>query len=79
MWHEFISLVKHTRLDDVGRGMLSSPLESIQDQTTSGVACYHRPWTKYMIGQRKAWNASMAFGRYIWWHDVGRCMQLSPL
>ena len=34
---------KHTLLNDVGRGMRSSPLGSTNSRTASGVACHHSP------------------------------------
>ena len=36
-------LEKHTRLIDIYRRMPSLPLHKNNDQTTSGVACHHRP------------------------------------
>ena len=38
-WHDIIALGMNTQSDDVGRGMLSSPLYRTHDSTTSGVAC----------------------------------------
>ena len=43
-WHAIIALEQHTRLDDVGREIPSSSIESIPDRTTLGMACYNRPW-----------------------------------
>ena len=43
-WHDIIALGQHTRSNDVGRGMPSSPLGSTHGRTTSGVACHHHPW-----------------------------------
>ena len=64
VWHATIALGKHTWLDGVGRGILSSPLENIHDQTTSGVAwLYHR-----------AWHSFISFGHHIQWDDIGRNM-----
>ena len=42
-WHDIIDFKQHTRLNDVGRGMLSCPLDSTHGRTTSGVACHHSP------------------------------------
>ena len=44
-WHTIIALGKHTRSNDVGRGMPSLPFGSIHGRTTSGVAGHHRLWT----------------------------------
>ena len=37
-WYAIIAFGLHTRSDDVGRGMTSSPLDCTDGQTTSGVA-----------------------------------------
>ena len=42
-WHAIIALGQHTRLDDIGRGIPSSSLESIHDRTTLVMACYNQP------------------------------------
>ncbi|TMW88567.1 hypothetical protein EJD97_018386 [Solanum chilense] len=63
----------------VGRGMLSSPLESIQDRTTSGVACYHLPWRAYTIGTHRAWHTQMDFGQHTRSDDVGHGIPSSSL
>ncbi|TMW81743.1 hypothetical protein EJD97_008050 [Solanum chilense] len=34
----------------------SSPLDNIHDRTTSGVACYHFPWTTHTVGRHLAWQ-----------------------
>ena len=44
-WHAIIALGQHTRSNEVGRGMPSSPLGSTNGRTTSTVACHHRLWT----------------------------------
>ena len=40
-WHAIIAFRRHTRSNDIGRVMQSSPLEGTHDRTTSGVACYY--------------------------------------
>ena len=55
-WHAIIALGHNTWSDYVGRGMQSWLLESIQSRMTSGIACYHLPWTTHMIGLRRAWK-----------------------
>ena len=40
-WHAIIALGQHTRSNNVGRGMPSSPLGSTHGRMTSGVACHH--------------------------------------
>ena len=63
-WHAIITLVQHTRLDDVGRVIPSSSIESIDDRMTLGMACYHQPWTAHMIGSLSVWHAHMALGQH---------------
>ena len=48
-WHAITTLRKHTRSDDVMRGMTSPSLDNQHGLTTSGVACYHRPWTAHTV------------------------------
>ena len=38
VWYVIIAVGKHTRSNDVGRGMISPPLECTHGRTTSGVA-----------------------------------------
>ena len=40
-WHAIITFGKHKRLNDVGRGMTSPPLDYTHGRITSGVTCYH--------------------------------------
>ena len=42
--HAIIAFGLHTRSNDIGRGMTSSPLGNIHGRTTSGVSCHHRLW-----------------------------------
>ena len=49
-WHDIIAVAQHTRSKDIRRGMTSPPLECTHGRTTSGVACYHRPWTAHTVG-----------------------------
>ena len=67
----FIVLGLHTRRVDVGRGMPLYTLGSTCDRTTSGVACYHRPWKAHMIGLRQPWHARMILWQHTWSNDVG--------
>ena len=46
---------------------------------TSGVACYHLPWTAHMVEQRRAWHAIIAFGQHRQSNGVGHGMLSSPL
>ena len=56
--------MQHTWLDGVGRCIPSSPLENIQDKTTSGVACHYRPWEAYTVGWCRAWHSIIALGKH---------------
>ena len=78
-WHSIIALEQHTQSNDVGRGMPSSPLVSINGQTTSGVVCPHRLWVAHTVERRRAWRAIIAFGQHIRSIDVGCGMPSSPL
>ena len=49
-WHAIIALRQHKQSNDIGLGMLSSPLGSTDGRTTSGVACHHRPWIAHKVG-----------------------------
>ena len=46
-WHAIIAFGKHKQMNDVGRGMQTSPLGNTHGQTTSGVAYQHRLWTAH--------------------------------
>uniref|UniRef100_A0A3Q7HKZ5 Uncharacterized protein n=1 Tax=Solanum lycopersicum TaxID=4081 RepID=A0A3Q7HKZ5_SOLLC len=43
-WHDITSFGQHSRSNDVGRGMPSSPLGSTSGRTPLGMACHHRLW-----------------------------------
>ena len=49
-WHAIIALVRETRSNNIERGMPSPPWDSTHNQTTSGVACYHRIWAAQTVG-----------------------------
>ena len=53
-WHDITSFGQHTRSNDVGRGMPSSPLGSTHNRTTSGGACNNSPWTANTVERRQA-------------------------
>ena len=78
-WHNITAFGQHTRSNDVGRGMPSSPFGSTNGRTTSGVACYHSPWTANTVGRRQALHAITAFGQHTQSNDVGRGMTSPPL
>ena len=78
-WHEITAFRQHTRLIDVGGGMLSSPMGSTHGRTTSGVACHYSPWMANTVELCQALHAINAFGEHTWSNDVGRGMPSSPL
>ena len=49
VWHDIIAVGKHTRSNDIERGMTSPPLDYTHGRTTSVVASYHRPWTAHTV------------------------------
>ena len=63
-WHDITTLRLHTRSDNVGHGMPSSPLGSTHDRTTSGVVCHHRLWAAQMVERRWAWHDITALGQH---------------
>ena len=72
-------LRQHTRSNDVGRGMPSSPLGSTHGRTTSGVACHHRLWASRRVGRRQAWHDITTLRQNTWSNDVGCCITSPPL
>ena len=73
-WHDITAFGQHTRSNDIGRGMISPPLDSTHGRTTSSVACHHRLWAAQTIGRRRAWHDIIAFGQHTQSNDVGRGM-----
>ena len=78
-WHDTTTNRKHTRSNDVGCGMQSSPLDNTHARTTSGVACHHRLWAADMVERRRARYHITAFGQHTRSNDVGCGMPSSPL
>ena len=74
-----LAFCEHTRLDDVGRGMPLSPLDSKHGRTMSGVACHHCLWEAQPVGRHRALHAIIAFGQNTQSNDVGHGMPSSPL
>ena len=64
MWHNITAFGQHTRSNDVGRGIQSSPFGSTNGRTTSGMACHHSPWMANTVGRRQALHAITAFGQH---------------
>ena len=78
-WHAIIAFGKHKKMNDVGRGMQTSPLGSTHGQTTSSVACQHRLWATHTVKRRRAWHDITSFGQCTRSNNVGRDMQSPPL
>ena len=53
-WHSIIALGRHTRSNDVGHAITSSPSGSTHCWMMSGVACHHCHWKTYTIILRRA-------------------------
>ena len=75
-WNAIIAFGQHTRLNDVGRGMPSWPLDTTHGRTKSGVACHHSPLMANKVERRQAWHAIIAIGlgdtlrRHRVWHAI---------
>ena len=78
-WHAINTLGQHTRKNDVGHGMTSSPLGSTHGQTTSGVACHNRLKAAHTVERRRAWHDITAFVQHTRSNDIVRGMPPSPL
>ena len=77
--HNISALRQHTRLNDVRRGLPSSPLSSTHSRTTSGVAFHHSPWVANNVERCRAWPYIIALGLHARSNDVGRDMPSPPL
>ena len=78
-WHAIIAFGQHTRSNNVGRGMPSTPLNSTHDRMTSGVTCHHRSWTAHTVGRHRPRHDITALGLHAQSDDVGLGMTSPPL
>ena len=78
-WHAITAHRQHTRSEDVGRGMTSSPLQSTHGRTTLGMACHHRLWAAHTVERRRMWHYIISLGRQTRSDDVRRDMPSPPL
>ena len=78
-WHAITALGQHTRSDNVGRGMPSSPLDSTHGRTASGVACHNCLKEAHKVERRRAWHTIIAHRWQTQSNDVGRGMLSLPL
>ena len=74
-WHAITALGRHTRSNDIGRGMTLPPLDSTHGPMTFGVASHHNPWTTRTARRCQAWHEITALGQHTWSTDVGRGIQ----
>ena len=78
-WHAIIASRQHTRSNDIGHGMQSSPLDCKHGRTTSGLAFHHRLWEAHTIERCRVWQAIIALGQQTRSNDVRHRMPSSPL
>ena len=78
-WTAKYAFGQHTRSNDIGRGMPSSPLGSTHGRATSGVAYHHRLWAAQTVRRLREWHAIIALGQHRRSAIVGRGMPSSPL
>ena len=78
-WHNITAFGKHTRSNDVRRGMSSEPLDDKHERTTSGVTCHHSLWTAHTVKRRLASLDITALRLHARSDEVGRGMTSPPL
>ena len=61
-WHAIIAFGQHKRSNDIGHGIPSSPLDTMNGRTTSGVACHNHHWAAQMVERCRAWHAILSLG-----------------
>ena len=66
-------------VDNVERGMPSTPRDNTHGTTMLGVSCYHHLSVARTVRRRRAWHAITALGRQTPSNDVRRGMPSSPL
>ena len=66
-----MALGKHTRSDDVLRGMPLSPLGKTHGRTTSGVTYHLCPYTAHIVGRHRMWNVIITLGKHTRSEEVG--------
>ena len=66
-------------VDNVERGMPSTPRDSTHGRTTLCVSCYHCLSAAQTVRRCRAWHAITALGQHIRSNDVRRGMPSSPL
>ena len=76
-WHAIIAFGKHTRSNDVGRGMPSLPLCSTNSRTTSSVACHIRLLTRSHSQTASGVTCHHRLWQHTWSNDIG-CGITSP-
>ena len=79
VFNAIITLVMNTQMNNVGRGILSPPVDSTHGWETSVMAWHDRPWTAHTVGRRRAWNEITALGQHTRSNYIGRGMTSLPL
>ena len=77
--YAIIALGLHKWSVNIGRGMPTWALGSINGRKTSGVTCHHRPFAAHTIRFFRAWHAHMVLGQHTQSSDIDCCMPSSPL
>ena len=77
--HTIIAFGLHTQLNDVGRGMPSSPIGSTHGRTTLGMACHYCHWNTYMIILRWSKHSIISLGQHTLLDVLGCGMPSLPL
>ena len=64
VFNAIITLVMNTQMNNVGRGILSPPVDSTHGWETSVMAWHDRPWTAHTVGRHRALHSIIALGQH---------------
>ena len=78
-WHAIITFGQHTRSNDVGRGMPSSPLDSTHGRQFQAWHDITALGQHHTVRLRRVWHDITAFGQHTRSNDVRSGMPSSPL
>ena len=73
-WEVIIAHGQHTRLDEIGFGMPSSPLYCTYTRMTSGVECHPILWKTHTVGRNRMWHSIIVILEDTLSNDIGRAM-----
>ena len=77
-WHDITALGRHARSNDIGRGMTSPPLDSIDNRQRR--ACHDiTAIGQHTVRRRRAWHNITALGKHTRLDYVRRVMTSPPL